>query len=92
MIWLVLVPLAGVASFVYDGVFVGATWTRAMLGTMAAAAGVYGLLLWLAAPLGNHGLWLAFTAFLIARAIGQALMIPRLAGRTFAPIVARLAS
>ena len=35
------------------------------------------LLLLAAGPLGNHGLWLAFTLFLVARAAGQALLLPR---------------
>jgi MATE family, multidrug efflux pump len=87
-IWLLALPLAGVASFVMDGVFVGATWTRAMLATMAAAFIAYGAMLWLTAPLGNHGLWLSFTIFLIIRAAGQFLLTPRLAARTFAPITA----
>jgi MATE family multidrug resistance protein len=87
-IWLLALPLAGVASFVMDGVFVGATWTRAMLGTMAAAFIAYGAMLWLTTPLGNHGLWLSFTVFLLIRAAGQFLLTPRLAARTFAPITA----
>lgn len=87
-VWLLALPLAGVASFVMDGVFVGATWTRAMLGTMAAAFIAYGVMLWLTAPLGNHGLWLSFTVFLLIRAAGQFLLTPRLAARAFAPITA----
>ncbi|MGJ8536198.1 MAG: MATE family efflux transporter [Parasphingopyxis sp.] len=85
-IWLLALPLAGVASFVMDGVFVGATWTRAMLVTMAAAFVAYGAMLWLTVSLGNHGLWLSFTIFLLIRAAGQFLLTPRLAARTFAPI------
>jgi MATE family multidrug resistance protein len=86
--WLLVIPLAGVVSFVFDGVFIGATWTRAMLLTMAAAVAVDIVALELAAPLGNHGLWLAFTLFLAARALAQAALLPSLARRTFAPIVA----
>jgi MATE family multidrug resistance protein len=82
--WAVLLPVIGVASYVYDGVYIGATWTRAMLLTMAAAFAVYGLLLLITGPLGNHGLWLAFSLFLIARAAGQALLLPRLERLTFA--------
>lgn len=82
-IWLLAIPLAGVASFIMDGVFVGATWTRAMLATMAAAFAIYALGLWLTQPLGNHGLWLSFTVFLGVRALGQAALLPRLARRTF---------
>ncbi len=82
-IWLVAIPVAGVVSFILDGVFVGATWTRAMLLTMAGAFAVYVALLWLTTPLGNHGLWLSFTIFLVVRALGQMLLIPGLAQRTF---------
>ena len=54
-------PLLGVTSYVFDGIYIGATWTRAMLLTMAAAFALYGLLLLVTGPLGNHGLWLAFS-------------------------------
>ena len=36
------------------------------------------------AGLGNHGLWLAFSLFLVARAAAQAVMLPGLRRRTFA--------
>ncbi|SFG25468.1 multidrug resistance protein, MATE family [Novosphingobium sp. CF614] len=81
--WIVVLPLAGVASFVLDGVFVGAGWTRAMLGTMLAAMALYVLLIWLLHPLGNHGLWAAFTLFFAARALGQFIVLPRLVRRGF---------
>lgn len=85
-LWVVLLPVAGVASFVFDGVFIGAGWTRAMLTTMAAALGLFLVVLLVAAPLGNHGLWLAFTLFFAARGAGQALLLPRLArGMTESP-------
>lgn len=81
--WVIALPLLGVASFVLDGVFVGAGWTRAMLGTMAPAMALYLALLWVLQPLGNHGLWLAFTIFFAARAAGQLIMLPRLTRRAF---------
>lgn len=81
--WVIALPLVGVASFVLDGVFVGAGWTRAMLGTMAAAMALYLTLLWLLHPLGNHGLWAAFTLFFVARAAGQFLVLPRRIRRSF---------
>jgi MATE family multidrug resistance protein len=82
--WAVAIPLVGVSSYVFDGIYVGATWTRGLLATMIAAFAVYGILLLVTGPLGNHGLWLAFTLFLVARASGQALLLPRLALRSFA--------
>lgn len=81
--WAVWLPLIGVTSYVYDGIYVGATWTRALLVTMVAAFTTYSLVLWAAGSLGNHGLWLAFTLFFIARAAGQALLLPRLRRATF---------
>lgn len=79
--WLVIMPMAGVASFIFDGVFVGASWTRALLASMAGAAIVYAGLLWLTWPLGNDGLWLSFAAFLAVRALFQLAMLPRLSAR-----------
>ena len=81
--WVIVLPLVGVASFVLDGVFVGAGWTRAMLGTMSVAMALYLLLLWLLHPLGNHGLWTAFALFFALRALGQFLVLPRLTRRSF---------
>ena len=82
--WAVLLPLLGVTSYVFDGIYVGATWTRAMLLTMGLAFALYGLLLLTTGSLGNDGLWLAFSLFLVARAAGQASLLPRLKRLSFA--------
>ncbi|HYJ82544.1 MAG TPA: MATE family efflux transporter [Allosphingosinicella sp.] len=82
--WAVLLPLLGVSSYVFDGIYIGATWTRALLITMAAACAVYAALLFAAAGMGNHGLWLAFSLFLVARAAAQAAMLPKLRRAAFA--------
>lgn len=84
VVWAVALPLAGVTSFVFDGVFIGASWTRGMVISMAAALAVFVALLFALSPLGNHGLWLAFTLFFVARAAGQAILLPRLAAHSFA--------
>lgn len=79
--WLVLLPLVSAWSFLYDGVFIGATWSREMRQVMLAAALLVFLPAWLLArPLGNHALWLAFTLFMAARGIGMGLWYRRLAG------------
>ena len=80
-----LAPFVAAAPFAYDGIFIGATWTRAMRDLMLAALATYGAVLAvvLSAGLGNGGLWLAFLFFLGARGGGQALAYPRLARRTF---------
>lgn len=82
--WAILLPVLGVSAYIYDGIYIGATWTRALLVTMAAAVALYGLLLLVTGPLGNHGLWLAFSLFLLVRAAGQALLLPPMERTTFA--------
>lgn len=82
--WATALPLLGVASFVFDGVFIGSSWTRAMLIGMAAALAGFVAMLLLARPLGNHGLWLAFSLFFLLRAAGQAVQLPWLMRRSFA--------
>jgi MATE family multidrug resistance protein len=76
--WLVAAPLVGAWAYLFDGVFVGATLARDMRNTMLfAALAVYLPAWWLLAPMGNHGLWLAFILFNAARGGGQALVLRR---------------
>ena len=58
--WLVAAPLIGVASWMYDGVFIGATATREMRNAMLLCVANYVVALALLLPtLDNHGLWAA---------------------------------
>ncbi|HET9679623.1 MAG TPA: MATE family efflux transporter [Gammaproteobacteria bacterium] len=72
--WMILSPLISVWSFVYDGVFIGATWAREMRNAMLIATfGIFvPLAFWLVNVFGNHGLWFAFVAFLGARGLTMA--------------------
>ncbi|QZD89198.1 MATE family efflux transporter [Qipengyuania aurantiaca] len=81
--WLVVIPFLGLAGFVLDGVYVGASWTHRLLLTMIGAAIVYALALWVSWPLGSHGLWLSFSLFLVARAALQVAFMPGLLARHF---------
>lgn len=83
-LWAVALPVAGVASFVLDGVFIGCSWTRGMLISMAGALAGYVATLWLARGLGDDGLWLAYTLFFVFRAVGQLILAPALTRRSFA--------
>jgi MATE family multidrug resistance protein len=77
-------PLVGAMAFAFDGIYVGATWTRAMRDLMLLSFALYMATFYAASGLSNAGLWTAFLAFLGVRGIGQALLYPRLARRTFA--------
>ena len=75
---MIVSPLVSVWSFLYDGVFIGATWARAMRNSMLLASfGIFVPLWWLLRPLDNHGLWLAFLGFLGARGLSMWLILRR---------------
>ena len=77
--WALAIPLAGMAAFVWDGVFIGCTMTRGMLVSMAlAAASFFILYLVLSPSLANHGLWIAFIAYMAVRGIAQSLIFRKL--------------
>ena len=70
LLWLVLLPLVAAPSYLLDGVFIGSAETRYMMLTMIFSTFAVYLPLWfLTREWGNHGLWLAFTAFNAARAL-----------------------
>lgn len=70
--WAWLIPAAGCMAFIWDGVFVGLTATRGMLVSSALAALLFFALYEATHGLmGNHGLWLAQVAYLVARGLIQ---------------------
>lgn len=78
--WIIASPLISFWSFLFDGVFVGATWAREMRNTMVLsvlAAFLPAFYLGQAAGLGNHGLWLAFLVFMAARALSMGYVYRR---------------
>lgn len=71
-VWAMLIPISGVAAFVWDGVFVGITNTVGMLkGTMGGAIAFFLVYLLLSDRMGNHALWLAFDVYLLMRGVVQ---------------------
>ncbi|MEM9383834.1 MAG: MATE family efflux transporter [Pseudomonadota bacterium] len=75
--WLVVSPLISLWSFIFDGAFIGATAAREMRNAMVLSTFVVYLpALWLLADWGNHGLWAAFSLFMLARAITMAVAFP----------------
>ena len=70
--WVLAIPLAGFAAFLYDGIFIGATATGLMLRAMAIAATAFFLIYFgCKEAMGNHALWLAFITYLALRGIMQ---------------------
>lgn len=78
IVWIITIPIVSFAAFMWDGICVGTTSTRLMLLSIAVATIIFFALCHLLIPiLGNHGLWLAFTAYLLARSLTLSLFRPR---------------
>lgn len=71
--WLAIAPLIGVASWMYDGIFIGATLTREMRNAMFVSVAVYAVALALLLPaFANHGLWAALMVLNATRGLTMA--------------------
>lgn len=67
--YLALLPLITVWSYLLDGLFIGATRAREMRDAMLVALVLSLPLAWGLRGLDNHGLWLAFLAFMLLRGL-----------------------
>ncbi len=67
--WLVVLPAFCLLPFLLDGLFIGTTRTREMRNSMVLSILIYLLLWFVTEDLGNHGLWLALTGFMVARGL-----------------------
>ncbi|MFY0690702.1 MAG: MATE family efflux transporter [Paracoccaceae bacterium] len=79
LIYMVAAPFVGVAAWMFDGIFIGATRTRDMRNMMAVSFAFYCLSLWMLMPTyGNHGLWMSLLILFIVRGITLGLRYPAL--------------
>jgi MATE family multidrug resistance protein len=83
-----LASVIGVFAFAYDGIYVGATWTRDMRNLMIVSLALYLAAWWLMRPLGNAGLWIAILIYFGTRGALQAVRYPALFRATFNPATA----
>ena len=68
--WIIILPLLSIWSFQLDGIFIGATAGSSMRNGMIISVISYVLAIFILIPLwGNHGLWAAYSIFMIMRAI-----------------------
>lgn len=68
--WIIALPLLSVPSFLLDGVYIGATWSKPLRNTILFASFLVFLPVWyLSQSLANHGLWLAYSSFIVARGL-----------------------
>ena len=77
--WIVVIPLFAALPFMLDGVYAGATLTRAMRNSMLGATIIFFIVYYVLLPLiGNNALWLAFLLYIIFRLVLQYFMADRL--------------
>ena len=70
LLWTLFFPICGMAAFIWDGVYIGATLPRYMLlSTLLGIIVFFALYLSLSPMFENHALWLAFLSNLAVRGI-----------------------
>ncbi|HGG64450.1 MAG TPA: MATE family efflux transporter, partial [Rhodobacteraceae bacterium] len=67
MVYMIASPIIGVAAWMFDGIFIGATRSRDMRNMMIVSFIVYAVSIAVLVPLfGNHGLWLSLLISFVA--------------------------
>ena len=73
-----LIPLVSFPAFLFDGIFIGMSFTSGMLRALIIATVIFFVLHFLTSHLwGNTALWVAFLAYLGTRGIVQAVALRR---------------
>ncbi|MDE6027906.1 MAG: MATE family efflux transporter, partial [Muribaculaceae bacterium] len=85
-VWILLLPPITVSAFIFDGLFVGLTRTKAMMGVTLAGAAVFFILLFISPlPLSNNLLWLSFESYLFVRGAALAAIFIKMKRNKFSP-------
>ena len=77
LIWVIVAPVINVAAYIWDGIFLGATASRALRNSVIVSTLLYLSAIYLLMPLGNHGLWGALTLLLVARGVSLTVLAPK---------------
>ena len=78
LVWVAIAPVIGIASWMFDGIFIGATLSREMRNAMLVSVAIYvAALMTLPGAFGNHGLWAALMVLNVARGLTMAVFYRR---------------
>ncbi|GIU11225.1 MATE family efflux transporter [Shewanella sp. c952] len=70
LVWVIFLPLLAFGSYLFDGVYIGAAQGKIMRNSMIIATfGVFFPTWYALQTLGNHALWAAMSAFMVARSL-----------------------
>ncbi len=82
--WMIFLPIGGTPCYIWDGIYIGYTASKAMRNTMLFAFVIYLIAIFsLESLFANHGLWAALLLFLISRALIQWYVFRKDLGTTF---------
>ncbi len=76
--WMIAVPVLGIAAWMLDGIFIGATRTGDMRNMTAVSSAIYFASVWVFSGYGNDGLWMALLISLVARGVTLGIRYPAL--------------
>lgn len=83
--FVVVLSVLGLACYMLDGIFIGATGTREMRNTVILAVAIYALAIWVFVPIyGNVALWGALILLNVLRGLFLGVLYPRLERRVAA--------
>lgn len=84
LVWIVLAPLVNTPCFIWDGVYIGATASKAMRNNMLLATFFCFLptYYFTANALENHALWLALSIFMMVRGLGLTFLAKKVVFRS----------
>ena len=76
LFWVILIPAASFASFIWDGIYIGATASKAMRNALLASTFlVFAPVYYFLNPVWeNHALWLGMILFMFARGVFQTFL------------------
>lgn len=74
LIWLVIFPIVATPAYIWDGIYIGITASKAMRVTMMVALILYLTFFYIQDAFydfGNHGLWVALIVMMLSRTVVQ---------------------
>ena len=77
LLWITVAPVINVAAYIWDGIFLGATASKALRNSVVLSTVLYLSAVYLLMPFGNHGLWCALTVLLVARGVSLTVLAQR---------------
>lgn len=67
--WIILLPIIACWCYLYDGIYIGLTQGKAMRNSMLIATLIFFSCWYVLDDLGNHGIWAAFSIFMLSRGV-----------------------